>query len=402
MANEPRPTEPRSIELNRMLEGIKQTTEQAITKAASLRVKALMSESSKKYDPSATPDDMIDDLRSVQSSHPEKFISRNFYRVHGKYSEKTWDSQFGTFQEFKRQAGLELSRNQAQIERHVAKHASLDVYRRFQEEEVSPWVGKYEKPNDGGRTKTMLIGSDFHDTEVDPFVLSVFIDTAKRIQPDIIVLNGDIFDLYEFSRFDKDPRNIDLKGRFDFVRNEIFRPLREACPNAQIDLTLGNHEHRLLKHMADKTPFMRVLMELWDVDMAKLFGLPEFQINLVTKWDIAAYKPAELRDQAKRNYKVYYDCFVCNHTGKETFGMSGTSGHVHRPAVDTSVSVNGPLVWVTTGCMCRTNAEYTVTMEKWHNSFLIVHVDTLKKQVVPEHIMFTDEMTCVGGVYYYR
>ena len=104
----------------------------------------------------------------------------------------------------------------------------------------------------------------------------------------------------------------------------------------------------------------------------------------------------------KKNYIVYYNCFVCNHTGNEGFGLSGTSGHVHRPDVKTSANVNGPLIWTTTGCMCRTNAEYTTTMEKWHNSFLIVHVDTLKRQVVPEHILFTDFMTCVGGKYYFR
>ena len=211
------------------------------------RAQAILSESAKKYDPTATSDQLVADLRRVQEENPEKFISRNFYRIHGVFSEKTWDCIFGTFLEFRRQAGLELSRNQHQLEKHTAKHASLDTYRDFQETEITPWVGKYEKPSDQGRTKTLLIASDFHDKEVDPFVLSVFIDTAKRVQPDIIVLNGDIFDLYEFSRFDKDPRLADLKGRFDFVRESIFQPLREACPNSQIDFTLGNHEQRLLK-----------------------------------------------------------------------------------------------------------------------------------------------------------
>jgi predicted phosphodiesterase len=361
-----------------------------------------MSESTKKFDPNATPEMLVDDLRKVQAANPDKFISRNFYRVHGSFSEKTWDCVFGTFQEFKSQAGLELTRHQKQLERHIAKHASLDVYRDFQVTQIAPWVGKYEKPQDKGRTRTMLIASDFHDKEVDPFVLNVFLDTAKRIQPDIIVLNGDILDLYEFSRFDKDPRQIDLKGRFDFVRECIFQPLREACPKAQIDLTLGNHEQRLIKHLASATPFMRILADLHKITLSKLFGLDEFEINLVTKWDISAFTPGEVREQAKKNYIVYYDCFVCNHVGNEGFGKSGTSGHTHRPDVKTSVSVNGPLVWTTTGGMCRTNAEYTTTMEKWHNSFLIVHVDTVTKQVVPEHILFSDYFTCVGGKYYYR
>lgn len=370
--------------------------------STSQRGLAMLAEKEKKYDPTATDDQLIADLRRVQQENEDKFISRNFYRIHGRFSEKTWDYRFGTFQEFRKQAGLELSRNQQQLEKHIAKHASLDVYREFQEAEITPWVGRYEKPQDGGRTKTILVGSDFHDKEVDPFCLHVFIDTAKRMQPDIIVLNGDIFDLLEFSKFDKDPRSMDIKGRFDFVREGIFKPLRDACPKAQIDLMLGNHEHRLLRHLADKTPYLKVLMDLTGISLTTLFGLDEWEINLRSKWDLAAWRPGEIRELSKKNYEIYYGCFVCNHTGNEGFGLSGTSGHTHRPDVKTSVSVNGPLVWTTTGGMCRTTAEYTTTMEKWQNSFLIVHVDTEKKQVVPEHIIFTDHMTVVGGVYYRR
>lgn len=367
------------------------------------RTLANMAERTKKYDPDATYEQMISDLRRVQADNPDKFISRNFYRIHGTYSDKTYDCVFGTFQEFRRQAGLELTRNQQQFGKHIAKHASLDVYREFVQTEIQPWVGKYEKPADSDkRFRTMLIAADFHDKEVDPFCLSVFLATAQRIQPDIIVLNGDILDLYEFSRFDKDPRQIDLEGRITFVRERIFKPLREACPDAQIDFMLGNHEQRLLKHMADRTPFLRQLMSLWGTTLSGLFGLDEFEINLKSKWDLAAWKPGEIREQAKRNYEVYYDCFVCNHTGNEGFGMSGCSGHTHRPDVKTSMTHRSPLIWTTIGCMCRTNAEYNTTMEKWHNSFLIVHVDTEKKQVVPEHVIFTDDMTCVGGVYYVR
>ena len=348
----------------------------------------------------ATKDEMLKDLKDVAEIAPS--ISRNFYRKNGKFKEAQWEEYFGTFQEFRRQAGLELSRNQHQIELHIAKHASLDVYREFQAREVTPWVGKYEKPRDGDRIKTMLIAADFHDTDVDPFCLAVFLDTAKRIQPDIIVLNGDVFDMPEFSRFDKDPRLMDIKGRMNFVKESIFRPLREACPNAQMDMCIGNHSVRLLKHLADKTPMMKVLLNVCEITLSELLGLDEFQITLRSKWDLAAWKPGDLREQARKNYHIYYDCFVCNHVGNEGFGMSGTSGHIHRPEMKTSADARGPLIWTITGGMCRTNAEYTTTMEKWHNSFLIVHVDTEKKQVVPEHIIFTDHMTCVGGEYYFR
>lgn len=71
------------------------------------------------YDPTATPAVMIEDLQRVQRENPEKFISRNFYRLHGVYSQRTWEVCFGTFLEFRRQAGLELSRQDAKRSKRI-------------------------------------------------------------------------------------------------------------------------------------------------------------------------------------------------------------------------------------------------------------------------------------------
>ncbi|WEU67300.1 hypothetical protein [Xanthomonas phage JGB6] len=57
---------------------------------------------------------------------------------------------------------------------------------------------------DNGRYKTMLICSDLHDKEIDPFFLRVMIDTAQRVQPDVVCYGGDVFDLPEFGRYGVD------------------------------------------------------------------------------------------------------------------------------------------------------------------------------------------------------
>ena len=102
--------------------------------------RAMLSERGKKYDPDATKEDCINDLRGVQKANPDNFISRNFYRVTGRYSEKTWNRYFGTMEEFRSEAGLQLSRSQRHLEKHIAKHASLDEARKFYREEIEPWV----------------------------------------------------------------------------------------------------------------------------------------------------------------------------------------------------------------------------------------------------------------------
>src|ERR1035437_9008401 len=241
---------------------------------------SLLSET-KRYDPNATTEDLIADLRRVQEENPDAFITRRKYRTLGKYSDSSWDTKLGTFSEFRKQARLELSRGQQTLEKHIAKHASRDVYKGFMETEVLPWNGKYER-DFTGRWQTIIVASDFHDKDTDPFALEVFLETCKRAQPSIVCLAGDVFEAYEFSRFDKDPRGWDAAGRLAWVRDNLFAPLRRTCPDAQIDLLAGNHEFMLLRHMAERTPEMKaILSDFMNLTFADLLGLKAFEINLV-------------------------------------------------------------------------------------------------------------------------
>ena len=364
---------------------------------------AVMSERNKKFNPDANADDCIEDLRELQKANPYKSITRNFYRVNGSFSDATWNQFFGTFLEFRRQAGLELSRNQHSLERKIAKHASLDVYRKFYKEEVLPYHEKFDH-HDSTRFKTLLVGSDFHDEHVDPFCLGVFHDVAARTQPDIIVLNGDIFDMYEFGSYAQDPRQFRVLERFQFVKTHFFGQLRRACPDAQIDLIIGNHEWRILKLLADKTPAMKVLLsDVMGIRLADVFGLDEFEINLVAKLDLAAFTEPDIAGEIKENYKVYDKTFVASHFKDTSIGLSGTSGHTHRPEQVTFTNEPmGKCSWTQTGSMCQTQAEYIEGRDKWTNSFALFHLDTHKKNVAPEHFIIPRDHVVIHGKRYLR
>lgn len=366
---------------------------------------AILSEKSKLFNPNATADNCIDDLRKLQQEYPLKAITRNFYRHHGKYSDATWSQHFGTFHEFRRQAGLELSRDQHSLERKVAKHASLDVYRSFYKEEVLPYHQKFaNQENNNGRWKTLLIGSDFHDLELDPYMMSVFLDTAKRTQPDVIILNGDIFDNPEFSKYDQDPRDFKILERFNYVKKHIFGSLRRACPNSQIDLISGNHEIRVLKLLAAKTPAMKVLLsDVMGLSLSDVFGLDEFEINLVAKLDLAAFSNPDITAEVSENYKVYYNCFVASHFKSFKYGLSGTSGHTHHPQQETFANIPmGKLMWTTTGCMATTRMGYSEGLDDAQQSFLLAHIDTKSQSVAQEHFVAAKEHLVVHGKRYTR
>ena len=363
--------------------------------------RALLAERSKKFDATATADDMIEDLRRVQQREPSRFITRNYYREHGRYSDQTWGSRFGTFHEFRREAGLELHRGGQRIEKATAIQAARDRYRGFFEVEILPWVGKYERKHTPGM-KTILLGADFHDKGADPFALSVFLDTANRVQPDIISLVGDLYDNYEFSRFNQDPRLVSLKDRFDFVREHIIRPLRESCPNAQIDFILGNHDLRILRHMADRSPHLAPLLDLMGISLNEVFGLDQFRVNIVSKGDFAAYMPKEHREEMTKNHKKYFGTLVASHEPKD-FGLCSVYAHTHKPNYESKVNeLSGSHFLMNLGCLCKIDMEYVEGLNKYQNGFALIHVDPKLREAIPEMVVFTDHYAAVGGKIYKR
>jgi hypothetical protein len=388
---------------------LKDAAEEQYRKKLPTRVRGLLSERSKKYDDRATEADCIDNLRALQEEHYGHYITRNFYREHGKFSDSTWNQFFGTFQEFRRKAGLELTRQQHAIERAIAKHSSIDHYREFYESEVLPYHDKYTKKGSPSFIKKILAASDFHDQEVCQFSLSVFIDTCIRMQPDVIVLNGDIFDLLEFGKYAVDPRHYDIKGRFDFVKDKIFAPLRTHCPNAQIDFIAGNHEMRLLKLLADKTPNVRILLsDVMNIGFAEIFGLDQYEINWASKFDLSAYSKSDMNNEIKKNYRIYYDTFAFAHIPDQRLkkSVSGSNGHHHsgiiesNTIVDTVTHLTKCLTWSQTPAMHVPDAEYLSNIPGWNTGFLEVTVNLELKQAIQKIHYTHGDWAEVNGIYY--
>lgn len=349
----------------------------------------------------ATAQETLDDLRRMAEANPEQVIGRNYYRVHGKYSESAWSQYWGTFHEFKRQAGIVLTRQQHNLEKQIAKHASVGHYRDMNDERRS-YGDAYDKPT-SKRFKQVLVAADMHDKNVDPFYLDVLLDTCKRVQPDVICLAGDIFDNPEFGRYTVDPRQWDVVGRIKFVHDNILRPMREACPNSQIDFVEGNHELRLCKHLADATPALRaVLSDLHGMTISKLFGLDQFGINYIAKGDISAYNLSDIHKEVKKSYKNYWDCFIVHHeTEGANLGMPGINGHHHKTVIQSKYSeLYGAYNWIQIAGGHKLDAEYT--HPKWQLGFAIATCDTLTKQTVFDTITFSENFAVVGGVYYER
>lgn len=389
----------RAVEIRRAKQD-DETYPALVSRAQWVRPDSPASEHAEKFQ-DLTPQECIDELVRVANIDPEREVTRNHFRNHSTISDATWNRHFGTFEEFKRQAGLKLTRQQHALERGIAKHASVDHYRRLNVDRAD-YADKYERPNTN-RFKTIVACSDLHDEDVDPFFLRVLIDSIRRIQPDVISLVGDTFDLPEFSKYTVDPRDWDVVGKIRFTHDKILRPMREAAPSAQIDQIEGNHEARMLRQMADATPALRaVLSDLHGFTIGKLLGLDEFEINYIAKADLAAWTKRDFDKELANNYKVYFDTVLCHHfTHARSMGLPGVSGHNHKHEVWSGFSpIYGPYEWHQMGAGHKRKASYTEG-EKWHNGFCIINVDTYTKATVFDYVTVSD-FAISGGKWYLR
>lgn len=351
-----------------------------------------------------TKKQIIQDILNVQNEfiNSGQIVTRNQYREHGNYSENDYVGIFGTFQELKRQAGLIFNRIDNKIIRSIAKHASSDNLKTINKERKN-WGDRYLRKN-SSRYQLLIGAADIHDMEVDPFWLRVFLDTLKRTQPDIITFAGDIFDFPEFSKFYIDPRDWDLVGHIRFAHEKILGPVRECVPDAQIDLIEGNHEGRTLKHLSLNSMSLKVFLSDWvGLTVEKALRLDEHRINYIAQADLGAWTQADINKELAKNFKIYFDCLLVHHETNigRSYGYPGFSGHNHKHLVYSDYSpMFGAFEWHQIGCGCRRNAVYTDGL-KWHNGFILCHIDTKDKKTNFEYVPITDH-ACVGGKYYYR
>jgi hypothetical protein len=348
-----------------------------------------------------TKEQCIAELLRVVNLDLEKVVNRNYFRVHGRIRESVWNQHFGTFLEFKRQANITLSRSQHKLEREIAKHASVDHYRNISVERQD-WGDKYQRPM-FKRFKTALIFSDIHDKEVDRFYKRVLHDTNRRLQSDYLILGGDGLDLPEFGKYTVDPREWDVTGRISYMMHEFIKPLRNDNPKAQFDWIEGNHEARLIRHLADASPAMRaILADLHGMTVQRLFGLDTYEINYIARADLAAWTVRDHKKELASNYKIYEQQMVVHHYPyAQKMGMPGVNGHNHKHQVWPHYSpLYGPYEWHQLGCGHKRSATFCEG-EFWGLGFMIAHMDTKSKTTNFEYVPITDHAV-VGGKWYTR
>jgi hypothetical protein len=144
------------------------------------------------------------------------------------------------------------------------------------------------------------------------------------------------------------------------------------------------------------------------LEFKDVFKCDDYQINFISKFDLGAFNGQDIENELRKNYEIYYGCYVVAHEpDKNLANMSGTNGHHHQARltstayIDPGSSKPKRVTWVQTPACHVPDAEYLHNLSKWNTGFLEVTVN-IEKQEVIQQIHQTHDWTVIDGIYYER
>ncbi len=330
------------------------------------------------------------------------------------YARKLFREQYGVYDPWEnhgiawvamqRKLGMTKTRAENRLVNQSTRHREVKKLATQSDDRLS-WGELYTKKKSNSQFKTMVVASDFHDIECDAFALRMFYTKISAMQPDIIVINGDLFDLPEFGKYSNDPREYQMSKRIDWV-HQFLAKVRELCPKSQIDFIEGNHEARLVKYLSEMTPMMADILDyVHGMDnIREVFGLDQYHVNYVAKGNLATFTDAQLRKEVLGSEKVYYDMVHVRHIKptESSICMFGISGHHHKLTVSSYWNaIAGSFQWIENGGMHLAHASFT-NGDMWNLGFSTLLLDTEKKQTVWDYTQVGRDYCVMDGVVFKR
>lgn len=204
---------------------------------------------------------------------------------------------------------------------------------------------------------------DLHPPFHDEKAVSTAIEFVRYLKPAHLIFLGDVFDFYQLSRFDKNPKRVVRLEEDITLGKEVLKAFCDAAPTAKKKMVEGNHERRLYKYLCSH-PEMSSLDALRP---EKLLGLEEMGIEWYPEETVLEH----------HGLVVTHGTRVSKHAGMsakgelEKWGCSGISGHTHRMNPFHMSNYGGDYVWYEGGCLCDLNPTYVVGRPNWQHGISI-------------------------------
>jgi predicted phosphodiesterase len=214
-----------------------------------------------------------------------------------------------------------------------------------------------------------LVLGDVHLPYHDRQVVEQAVRRAKRNRAVGVLLNGDVLDCHEISRFDKSPDDPRYNGEVAAGR-QFLHYLRAQMPRAQIVFKEGNHEERLYSYLFGRAP------ALFGLDVLTWPSLLHFrQYGVEHVGDRRVVHMGKLNVIHGHEYRPNIQAPVNPARGLFLRAKSvAMCGHFHQTSEHHEPNINGKAqgAW-SSGCACGLKPLY-MPLNKWNHGFALVHV----------------------------
>ena len=233
--------------------------------------------------------------------------------------------------------------------------------------------------------KSFVSLSDIHYPHEDPRCMKLVEAFLKDFRPDILILNGDIFDMPQISSFRKRRKEImlstNIQDDIDRGREGLERLLDAAGAKEHL-YPMGNHEDRWESYLGNKAP-----------ELASLRALTMEEL-LIPKG--VKYKSYGDGYWLNDSLYIYHGLYVGknNWTDAERLqiGASSITGHRHHQRVSYFTNRKQTFKNIAQGCLCKLNPPYLRSTSDWQQGFTYGHIiDDEKFRAIEVEIVTGDE-----------
>ena len=213
----------------------------------------------------------------------------------------------------------------------------------------------------------------FHCKKYFKLILKI-LDTVKF---DGIVHLGDCVDLFQLSKYDKDPaRKNDARDDIEEYRSLMLSLANKLPAGSEYHITEGNHDRRAAKGLWGKAPEFASLVP----PMPSMLGFKELnQTHKVKfKWhSFDNFKSLVINDTILM-HGFYYDKHVAMNNISRYPGYNTLSGHCHR----ISYATNGIHWSATLGhCSDEKMTSHNPTFSGWDQAFGVLHTSNERSEI---------------------
>lgn len=227
------------------------------------------------------------------------------------------------------------------------------------------------------RPATIGIIGDIHSPYYSSMALQTSMEYFKERKVGVIVLNGDLIDFYQISKWDTDPQKRHLKEEIDIL-NDLLARMRSMFPKASIIYKAGNHEERYIRFMRVKAP---ELLGIEAFNLENILKLGKYRIKFVgNKRRIRA---GGLNILHGHEYRFPIANPVNPARGlflrAKTYALCH---HFHQSSMHSENTLDGSTIatW-SVGCCCELFPEYA-PLNNWQHGCAIVDLEENGKFVV--------------------